>query len=59
MEGREGKEMKREGKGKRGEWRKGTLCPLAKIPAGTYELQIRETESKAPRSKGGKTVKLK
>jgi len=49
--------MKKEGKGKRGEWREGTLCPLAKIPAGTYDLQMRETESKATRSKSGKTVK--
>ena len=51
--GTEGKGMKREGKRNREEWRKGILYPLAKIPAGTHELRMPETESKATRSKSG------
>ena len=43
--------MKREGKRNGEEWREGILYPLVKIPAGTHEVRMPETESKATRSK--------
>ena len=45
--------MKRKGKRNGEECREGILYPLAKIFAGTHELRMPETESKATRSKSG------